>query len=209
MKVPWPPNGPPPKLRHGDKKRVNLGAIIWRIYFAGGAHPVNWDAFRHFGPTTSRFDHHTKVHGKAATQKRGIYYAAGDPVTALAETFQGTRTIDRSTNRPWLVGLELTRNIELLNLGGAFITRAGASPAINSCSKAKSRAWSGYLYHHYGLADGLCYPSSMWGPGLAFALYERAQSAIPLSPVFNRALSDPALYPRLLGAASRLGFTLF
>jgi hypothetical protein len=42
----------------------------------------------------------------------------------------------------------------------------------------------------------------------AIALYERAQTTLPGAPAFHRALSDPALVPRLNAAATALGYRL-
>jgi hypothetical protein len=55
---------------------------------------------------------------------------------------------------------------------------------------------------------GLLYASSMHANRPALALYERAQTALPAAPVFHRALSDPALVPRLNAAATALGYRL-
>lgn len=208
MKVPWPSAAPPLVLRASDIKVLSAGTPVWRIYFAGGPHPAAWNHFRAFGPVDARFDHHRLIRKQPVVQARAIYYAANDPITALAETFQKPRAIDRFANDPWLVGLTLIQDVQFLNLGGGFVTRVGASPAINSVSKSKSRAWSGYFYRHYPVAQGLLYPSSMWGKGRAYAMYERAQSAMPAMPIFNRSLGDPAMLPRLKKAASDLGFNL-
>lgn len=208
MKVPWPPKKPPPSLRNDDQITLPANRIIWRLYFAGGPHGVTWDHFRDYGPTHARFDHHNAISGKPVRQTRAIHYAAADPITPFAEVFQDTRTIDRHTHDPWLVGYRLAQPLTLLNLAGPFITRAGASPAINACDKAKARAWSRYFYQHYKRIDGLVYHASMYAQAEAYALFERATPALPLAPVFNRALADPALYTRLVTVAYDLGFHL-
>src|SRR5271170_6489064 len=82
---------------------LRAGTRLWRIYFLGGAHPGVWNAFRFFGPTHSRFDHHDDP---GRVQAKGILYAGRDPTTCLAEVFQATRVIDRGANDPWLVGFE-------------------------------------------------------------------------------------------------------
>src|SRR5271166_4552927 len=100
-KFPEPPSrlGLPP-----ETTVLPAGARLWRVYFTGGAYPGAWNAFRYFGPSESRFDHHEPP---PRVQARGILYAAGDATTCLAEVFQATRVIDRAASAPWLVGLEL------------------------------------------------------------------------------------------------------
>ncbi|WP_181820413.1 hypothetical protein [Paracoccus versutus] len=48
----------------------------------------------------------------------------------------------------------------------------------------------------------------MGGNADAFALYEKATSALPVAPDFHRSLSDPALTAPLLAAASALNYAL-
>lgn len=197
---------PPTALTLGAKiKTIPSGTRCWRIYFAGGAHPTQWNAYRFFGPTTARFDPHDET---ASTQSKGILYAAQSGLTCLAEVFQGTRVIDRSVRMPWLVGFELTRDVELLDLSGTWPTRAGASMAINTGPRARARRWARLIYATYTKLEGIYYPSSMHGNQPSMALFERSQNALPALPVFNRALSDPALLTRLGTAAHTLGYAL-
>src|ERR1700760_1833054 len=92
---------------------VPAGSTLWRIYFAGGPHPTQWNDLRWFGPTNARFDHHDPP---PRGQRKGVLYAAMEPITCLAEVFQATRTIDRQARAPWLVAFETTRPLRLLNL---------------------------------------------------------------------------------------------
>lgn len=179
------------------------GTRLWRIYFTGGAHPAVWNGFRFFGPTHARFDHHDPP---PLVQARGILYTAGEPTTCLAEVFQVTRTIDRMSGGPWLVWFELQRDVLLLDLTGLWPTQAGSSMAINSGPRPRAQRWSRAIYAAYPNVEGLSYGSSMHANKRAVALYERAATALPTAPVFNRALADPALLPRLSAAANRLGY---
>ena len=195
---------PPSALTINAELNVySAGTYFWRVYFRGGTYPATWNGFRFFGPTTARFDHHEDP---PAIQGKGILYAAPSPVTCLAEVFQATRVIDRNARQPWLVGFVLVRDVPLLDLMGAWPTRAGASMAINTGPRPRARRWSRLIYATYPQLEGLCYPSSMHGNERSVALYERAQDALPGAPVFNRALSDPALTPRIGTAAGTLGY---
>ncbi len=186
-----------------SKTTLPSGTRLWRVYPAAGPRPVAWKDFRFFGPTNSRFDHHDPL---ATAQAKGILYAARDPTTCLAEFFQATRIIDRFSGAPWLVAFETTRSTPLLDLTGTWPTRAGASMAINSGPRPRARRWSRAIYAAYPAIEGLLYGSSMHANHPSIALYERAQSALPAAPAFHRALSDPALLPRLNAAADGLGY---
>jgi len=181
------------------------GTRLFRIYFASGRYPTAWNDFRFFGPTQARFDHHDPP---ARTQAKGILYVADAPITCLAEVFQATRTIDRSRDNPWLVAFDVRRDVQLLDLTGTWPTRAGASMAINSGPRPRAQRWSRAIHSAYPAVAGLLYGSSMNANRPAVTLYERAAPALPHVPVFHRALSDPALLPRLNAAATRLGYRL-
>ncbi len=178
------------------------GTLLWRIYLRGGAFPGTWNGFRYFGPTNGRFDHHL---APRSVQARGILYAAVHGETAFAEVFQESRVIDRRMNDPYLVAFALRSPLSLLNLTGAWPTRAGASATINSGPRPRARRWSERCYEAYPDIHGLWYASSMDGHRHAVALYERAD-AMPARPSFHRALGDPALTAVVLRAGARFGY---
>ena len=180
------------------------GAVLWRIYFRAGDHPGRWNRFRTFGPTGARFDHQPpppRVH-----RTRAILYASDSGLTCVAEVFQEGRTIDRFRNSPALVAFRTHRPLELLDLTGAWPTRAGASMAINSGSRSRARDWSRQIYTAYPEIQGLRYASSMHANQPAFALYERVRASVPASPELDQPLVNPALAGLLADAALRLGY---
>jgi hypothetical protein len=205
-KFPEPPSAAdlaaiPPELRV-----LPAGALLWRVYFRGGKHPTLWHAFRSFGPLRpGRFDHHVPP---PRTQDRGIFYAAAEGTTCLAEVFQDTRLIDRLARDPWLVAFALEAPVSLLDLTGAWPTRAGASTAIATGPRPRPQRWSRAIYEAYPAVQGLRYASSMHGNRPAVALYERATTALPPMPAFHRALRDPGLLPMLRHVAGDLGYGL-
>lgn len=213
-KFPEPPS--PAVLRDlgAEVVRLNAGTPLARIFFRGGDHPVAWDEFRFWGPGLGRFDPHLPdASGRPCTGSRGIFYAAssvspGALSVCLAEVFQETRIIDTSDRQPWFVVFKTVRDITLLDLRHLWPTRAGASSAINSGSKARARRWSQAIYAAWPNLDGLIYPSSMGGNADAFALYERARSSLPQLPDFHRPLTDPALNSALLSAAAAINYGL-
>jgi RES domain len=181
------------------------GTRCWRIYFRGGRYPTNWNAFRTYGPTAARFDHHMPP---PQLQTRGVVYLAENAATCFAEVFQETRVIDRARNDPWLVCFELGRQVPLLDLRGIWPTQAGASMAINSGPRPRARQWSRAIYDAYPAIEGLHYASSMDANRPAIVLYERAATALPASPLFHRGLADPTLTSAIVRAAQRFNYVI-
>jgi hypothetical protein len=139
---------------------------------------------------------------------RGILYASPEASVPFAEVFQEDRTIDRARDAPWLVAFDLAAPVALLDLAGAWPTRAGASTAISSGPRPRARRWSQTIYEAYPAIAGLWYRSSMGGNRPAVALYERATPALPARPMFHRALADSALTPIVLRAAGRFNYAV-
>jgi hypothetical protein len=204
-KFPEPPPADELEAVTPDVRVVPQGTMLWRIYFAAGPHPVNWNTFRYFGPTNGRFDHHLLP---KAVQDRGILYAAVDGMTTFAEVFQETRTIDRRRWDPHLVSFELAQPIDLLDLRGNWPTQAGASMAINSGLRPRARRWSQRIYEVYRDVHGIWYASSMDGNRPAVALFERGPLAMPDRPSFHRALADSALDGIAFRAARKFNYDL-
>ncbi len=209
-KLPAPPSPAELALVPPRVKTLAAGELLWRIYKRAGRHPVGWNTFRAFGPLpTARFDHHLAGRdGAAHAQRRRIYYAAAEIATCLAELFQETRTIDRAGEEATLVAFELAREVALLDLTGVWPTRAGASMALSSGPRSRTRPWSRAIYEAYRDVQGLYYPSSMHAHRPAVALYERATTALPRTPLLHRPLSDPALLADLDRIAGDLGYRL-
>ncbi len=202
-KLPKPPD---PLPVPAETRIVRAGDLYWRIYFRAGPHPSVWNGFRTFGPLTSaRFDPHLPPE---RDQDRAVLYAAAEIATCIAEFFQDTRRINRSRRSPWLSGFALKREITLLDLTGTWPTAAGASMAINSGRRSTARLWSQAIYRDYPRIEGLYYGSSMHANRPAIALYERAASALPAGPTFDRPLLDPHLEPSLKRIATRLRYDL-
>jgi hypothetical protein len=192
-------------------KTLRKGTRLARVYFTGGDHPTRWNEFRHYGPTNARFDHHLKdARGQPFVQERSIFYCAAMADTCLAEVFQDTRRINRTRNAPWLAIFFLQRDINLLDLTGAYPTRVGASMAINVGSRARAREWANQLYEAYERLQGIYYASSMNGNEPAIALADRAEQSgcLPAHPDLNRALADDSLLDVLKYSAQRLGYGL-
>jgi hypothetical protein len=190
---------------------VNLeaGSQLVRIHLLGGPYPCAWNEFRAYGPTTSRFDHHTlprRVHPSRSI----AYLASGDIAftTVLAEYFQDQAgyvgPIDRRRSRPAATLIELAGPLTLLDLDSGWVTRASGNQAIRTGPRSRSRDWARAIYRHHNV-DGLAYGSSVWGPGRCVALWDRAQRALPAAPVATRTLDDPSIAPAIAAAAIELG----
>ena len=187
---------------------VPAGTRFARVYYAAGRYPTAWNRFRYFGPLNARWDHHAPT--AAVAPVRGIYYAAPDAKTCLAEVFQMTRRIDRASQSPWLAVFESAQSLLVLDLTGDFATRMGASMAIHSGSRERARGWARDLYDAFPNIQGIRYASSMNGGAPAFALNERALHGTLFGPhpLFHRALADDVMLDPLKHAAQALGYAL-
>lgn len=181
-----------------------IGAVVWRVYFRAGSHPSSWNAFRSYGPTGARFDHHDEP--PAVHPAKAILYGADSGPTCLAEVFQDTRVIDRGRDQPALAAFQLMQDVSLLDVTGAWPTRAGASMAIATGSRKRAREWSRTICDAYPQLAGIRYGSSMNANRPAFALYERASAALPGAPLLDLPLSHPGLAVLLARAARRFGY---
>lgn len=211
--MPKLPNAPDPeRFRRLEPCLVALpvGTVLHRIYRRGGAYPTLWNAFRHYGPTAARFDHHVPdAEGQAHEQTRGVIYAASDIVTALAEVFQQRRLVNRRLDAPWLVSATLAGPLSLLDLRDTFALRTGASMKLVSGPTVYAQAWSRGFYDAYPGIHGLYYPSSLTNRPV-LALYERALTGKPFAepPRFHRALGDALLLEPLRNASREIGYDL-
>lgn len=190
---------------------LSAGTRLARIYYTHGPRPQSWNEFRHHGPLNSRWVHHQPdANGRPHDQERGVYYAARDAKTCLAEFFQQTRRIDRAFQAPWLVIFEIEQPLRLIDLTGDFPTRMGASMAIHTGSRSRARGWARDLHQAFPDGEGILYASSMNANESAIALNERAEARhpFPAHPVFHRALADDVLLDPLKYAARHLGYAL-
>jgi hypothetical protein len=208
------PRRPLVPLDPQDVRTLRRGTRLYRVYRVGGPYPAGWNTMREYGPTSARFDPQVDP---PRNQERGVLYAAGSIPTALAEAFGLTRVIERRRDDPWLAGFRLVIRLRLLDLTGAWPTRAGGSQAISSGRKDIARTWAQAVYEEYEV-DGLWYPSSMSGTlrrrgdprllGYAVALFDRASVAVPKHPDFHLPLSHPALAGSLGVIAERYGYRM-
>lgn len=183
---------------------LRAGELFWRIYDRCPPFPIAWNEFRSGGPITSRFDH--RLPAGTPLPHRRILYAAREVYTCFGERFQAGRTIERSKFESWLVGFTIARDVAALDLTGAWPTRAGASMVLASGPHSRARRWSQRIYEDYPAIEGLYYPSSMYGNRPSVALYERAETALAVSPAINRALADPLLDGVVARACILLGY---
>jgi len=204
-KFPEPPGAAALAALGPECRVLAEGTLLWRVYFRAGRHPTTWRAFRTFGPTRGRFDHHQPP---PRSQARQILYCAHQGATCLAEVFQDTRLLDRVRATPWLVGFRLVRDVNLLDLCGTWPTRAGASMALSTGPRPRARRWARAIYQAYPQLEGLAYPSSMHANQTTIALFERAADALAATPAFHRGLDDPGLLLALSEVAAKIGYGL-
>jgi hypothetical protein len=206
------PEPPDPRTLAGVLRRdedvvaVHTATMLWRVHLTHGRHVVPWNQLRAYGPVPSaRFDPQPSPPGVHPVERVG-YLACERADTAVAEAFQAHRVLDRQSGRPYLVGLRLAREVRLLDLGGTWPTRAGASQAISSGSRLRARVWARAIRAAHPDLDGVWYPSSTNAGLPCLALWTPAADAMPAHPVVSKPLSDPALAAPLAEAAARLGY---
>jgi hypothetical protein len=140
-----------------------------------------------------------------------MYLATGNEAftTAIAEYFQDDQgtvgPVDRRRHGVAVSVFEMAAPVQLLDLGSGWVTRAGGNQAICSGARSRSRAWARAIYDGHPTVAGLCYPSSIWGPGRCIALWERGAAAIPDACILHRSLTDPTLDGPVACAALELG----
>lgn len=204
--------GAVPRARGANAEIVRLmpGHRLVRIHPMAGPHPSAWDEFRRWGPTKSRFDHHT---APKRTQARGVLYATWgfrSFVAAIAEYFQddsgaGVGPIDTAHHRPAVTQFTVTAAVPLLDLNSGWVTRAGGNQTIRTGPRGVAREWARAIYrHHRDRVMGLSYGSSVWGPGSCVVLWESAAPSLEESPISSRLLQDPVMEHAVNGAAEVL-----
>ena len=102
--------------------------------------------------------------------------------------------------------MRLVREVRLLDLRGAWPTRAGASQAISSGPRPRAQSWARAIRSAFPHLDGLAYPSSMRGGGVAVALFDAAADALPDAPEGAWRLDHPALAGPLARIAQDIGY---
>jgi RES domain len=206
VKLPDPP--PVAELHRHPPHVLELPTtqVLWRIHDCTGPHVVPWNALRFYGPLSScRWDPHpppTRVHSAP-----GVSYLATTVPTALAERFQLTRLINTHRGTPCLTAFTMNRPLRLLDLTHGWPLKIGASHAINTGPKHRTRAWARALTAAWPHLDGLWTESSMTGQPCV-TVFTPAVNAFPAVAQFSEPLDHPGLATDLAAAASAIGYRL-
>ncbi|SHU25921.1 RES domain-containing protein [Mycobacteroides abscessus subsp. abscessus] len=195
-------------IRPEEYQVVDADTEWWRVHMTTSPYSLPWNAFRTYGPKL-RFDPHPPPEGFHADY--GIWYGASSAVTALAEVFQSTRTIEMVPNTPYLTAFSFTRPVKLLNVAdgsaGTWPTRVGGSYAMSTAPHATTQQWAHAIVSAFPDLDGIYYLSRFGGEP-AIALFTPAQEALPAHPLMSLPLTHRDLLDRLAVAARRLGYGL-
>lgn len=203
----WPSN-----LSADQQRTLESDVRLFRFYDSSGANATRWHEFRHWGPTSARFDHHPN--GTTTHPNHSVWYGAvettdsdGKPtglLTAVAERFQDSRTLPLHTTRISLVVCSPAQKLVLLDLESSWLTQAGGNAAITSGPRAQSRKWARAIRQTYPTVGGLAWRSSVYRPGLAVVLWDLPRSALAERPLLNRQIRD--VVPFLLPVANELNY---
>jgi RES domain len=189
-----------------DIVAVHSGTRLVRVFAAGGRHQQWWNTFRRTGPLPhARFD----PHPLGTTEAHGVLYFGLSVRTSVAEVFQQTSIVDRTTRRPHLVVVQPRRTLRLLDLTGLWPTRAGASQEISTGPKDVTQAWARAIRTAFPDLDGLWYRSSMDSGDPAVCLWDPpAADALPAQPDVLLPLDYPGLDIPLSRVCDSLNYTL-
>lgn len=195
-----------------DIVAVHPATRLVRIFSAKGRHLQQWNSFRYAGPLPhGRFDPQCPgPDGLADTDPRGgVLYFSLSVRTSVAEVFQTTSTVDRSTRSPHLVVLRPARTLRLLDLTGLWPTRLGASQEISSGPKTITQAWARTIREAHPSLDGVWYRSSMDSGNPAICLWDPpSRSAVPARPDVLLPLDHPGLDLPLARICNELNYLL-
>lgn len=208
-KLPRPPEAAELARRaplDGAMRTVSPDTTLWRVHGTLGEHVLAWNQPRHWGPARGRFDPQHLPRG--TDPARSVLYLGDQIPVVVAEVFQHTRRVDVRAGGPWLTALRLTRAVSLLDLTGAWPTRAGASQALTSGPRPRAQAWARAIADAWPDLDGLWYRSSMYGRGHCAALWAAGEHAVPPTPLLSIPLAHPALWDALAHACEQLGYRL-
>ncbi|MGB3442008.1 MAG: RES family NAD+ phosphorylase [Actinophytocola sp.] len=197
---------------HEDVVALPTSTRLVRVFVAAGAHHQRWNTFRHTGPLThARFDPQPPQPdgGVATAPDHGVLYFGLSVRTSIAEVFQASSIVDRSTRRPHLAVFAPVRPLRLLDLTGLWPTRAGASQEISSGPKDITQAWARAIRDAFPQLDGLWYRSSMDSGDPAVCLWDPPSGdALPLAPEVLLPLDYPGLDLPLARICESLNYVL-
>lgn len=177
---------------------------LFRIHSTAGAHPMQWNDLREFGPMASmRWDPQPSPAG--VHPGVGVAYVGTDVTTAFAEVFQSRRAINLTPHRALSAWIP-ERHLRLLDLTGLWPIKHGASASLHAAPKSTCRNWARSIHEQLGeQIDGLYAPSTMTLTPMV-VLYSGSATAFPVAPSFSRPLSHGAVRMLAIRAASALGW---
>jgi hypothetical protein len=184
-------------------------APLWRVFNSAGDHPSEWDELRHFGPLEEmRFD--PQPLPKADYSDIGVMYTATDSYTAIGESFQHTRVIDRSLGGKTIAAWDPIRELTLLDLTSNWpVVNSAAAAAMMTDDKKATQAWAQAIDARHGSTlDGLYHVSSINFQPMV-TLFSRTERipAFPRRPRFSALLSDTGADEIVARAKKKLGYT--
>ncbi len=196
-----PGNHPQPNIKDSVAlpiQPLERGTVLFRL------HQSNYGAI-YFNPDPSwRFNDPSGI-------EYGVLYAVLDYYAALRETLKPDKFNILSTDflrSRCLSILMPKRDLRLVDLAGAGLTRIGADGRLTTGSYHIAQAWSQALYQHPDRVDGLYYCSRYDPSKLCVALYEHRveRSDLEEQRVTAANLLDPSFDLELQQFLDRYGY---
>ncbi len=197
--APLPP--PPSDLSGGQRFTLSKGSLLVRFY-----NPARgpWDSLRHFGPMDDqRFDHHQPPKNKDKSE--GVWYAGMTLKGAVAERFGRHPQIVDANGPDRVILLEVSSFIRVFDFvdDAARFAAPGMDQRIGtSTDYALTQQWARTIYQQRHDIAGIRWRGRQAGT-INIVLSDRADLS-RLTIVHDYSISDPAVWPRIVQAATAL-----
>lgn len=199
----YPPDTKSLRALGYEPRTIVAGRVLWRVHYASGTYVTPWNRLRTWGPVaTSRWDPHPLPPGDCSPL--GAAYLGEDVLTCLAEVFQTTRFVDVDRNDPYVTALKSTRDVELADLRGLWLTKAGATAQIAFQQKERTRAWARAIHEAWPDLDGVIASSAVAGGRPVITLW--SDEPMPATPELSLPLNSPAILSDIVAAVDEIGY---
>jgi hypothetical protein len=186
-----------------ETRSLPRDTVLWRIHQTSSTHALPWNRVRTWEPIpTARWDPHPLPAGEHAPL--GAAYLGRDVPTCLAEVFQLTRFVDVDAGAPYVTAFRSRTDVELADLTGEWLLKAGGSAQLVFQQKDRTQAWAHAIHAAWPHLGGLVAPSAVFGGHEVVSVWSTAM--FPPTPELSVPLNSPAVLSDIAVAAKQIGF---